>query len=1368
MNMDLDYSLMENSQYLYSENMRIIANEGSDFGVAQTIEGFEQCQPDNYIPSGETIIHTDVIRKYGIVITVDSTKTKHSVYRFNFTKSDISPEVRMVFSGNLDIREPISSACRWENDDVIKFYWADGHNQLRVINISPTNDEFNRTIDPDSLNILPHSSLEPLKLLGYGGGLLPVGKIQYCYQLFNLRGNETSVSPISNIFRLSRNDIGAASVIGSDKTENSGKSIKLRAIIQEKDSFRYARIISIMYPDSTSIPTIKIVNEVPIISGEINYEDSGVGAIAELTMAEFNALTTYMFIPKVISTKDNILFAANVIEDTWDVDFDARAYRANYNNIVKLNSSSLVSKEFTISDISNQIIDETYDAINPYNTDTSAFSVSSDFLDLNRYVYGIDAYGARVEGGNGINVSYRFITTDLVEDSSKTTETGLQTNSASIFALTANVDSLPLRYIDNNTSAGVLSLGDRITRAISYADPSIDSLVKGYQRDEVYRFGLVFYNNQNVASSVHWIGDIRMPRHSSRIFDTNAKVTLTNGNTYSNLALVTHPLGIEFTIKNIPAGVVGVEIVRAKRTYADRSIAMQGAISRVGVFNNFDTLTGNDLSTTRGAIRPYQFLTWSVPGRNGYITHPSPNDAESVDTHYFDGNDRLGVTLNTTSSNTILFTCPEIGIMRDSITEGLMSVDRLEPIYRIFSQVQSNGQSTNLRTFANIGSGNNLNDGLIYSATRIAYPSIATKLVLLTSNSDNDSRDSTSASNTIAKYYSNVTFENQPGIPVESTVITASTYIPPLDWNNANIFESLDLITSATASGSNLICNAAGNLLNFKGFMDYSDTDWETYSAGHKEGLGGAWVALTTPDIGNIRPTENELVALSNDYLNYAPSATVLCNLRKPSAMYGGNTYSSRNNTLYISTGITAKIDSSRSAVLRGFGGDTYIGIYDYLHNSQWYLENDYSHYKERKNVHSAYIPCESTVNVSMMEDVIKASRNCNINMQNNISVIGSLYTQDKPRYAYNDVYSREGDVKLFVNKGIYSIDDLTTDTRILHSESKTNLEVSDSWTKFRPANYLDLETEYGPITNMEAFGNNLMVFQSDALSIVPINERAIITDNNPGALTLGTGSVMGRANYATKLNGLYPGDLRSVTQSDSTLYWYDRDRFEICAFNGQLQTLSKLKGVQTYLVQNKEAVPNNPNVVYDKKYNDVLFTLGNTTLVFNEQIGAFTSFYTFNPNWYFEFGDHLYTFKAKDLYLYNAGIEKNLYDNKSKVTKLTFVVNKDYTQSKTFDSIQYDADVTWLTNLDNIKFETKRQTSLITKSNQIDYREDTYKFAIPRSDRELNEIQELVNKSYRDRMKGKYLISYYEYDNNNGRQFKLPYINTYFRHSFI
>ena len=172
--------------------------------------------------------------------------------------------------------------------------------------------------------------------------------------------------------------------------------------------------------------------------------------------------------------------------------------------------------------------------------------------------------------------------------------------------------------------------------------------------------------------------------------------------------------------------------------------------------------------------------------------------------------------------------------------------------------------------------------------------------------------------------------------------------------------------------------------------------------------------------------------------------------------------------------------------------------------------------------------------------------------------------------------------------------------------------------------------------------------------------------------------------------------------------------------------------------------------------------------MVFNEQVGAFTSFYTYRPDWYAEFTDKLMIYKNLAVYKYNSGNELDMFTGKDKISYVRFIVNDKYPQTNTFDNVEYGGVFTYDTNFDNIYFETKRQTSFTLTQDDIDYREDTYKFCIPRSSRELNEAEELVNKSYRDRMKGKYLICHYKYDCNGCNTFKVPYISTAYRYSLI
>jgi hypothetical protein len=71
----------------------------------------------------------------------------------------------------------------------------------------------------------------------------------------------------------------------------------------------------------------------------------------------------------------------------------------------------------------------------------------------------------------------------------------------------------------------------------------------------------------------------------------------------------------------------------------------------------------------------------------------------------------------------------------------------------------------------------------------------------------------------------------------------------------------------------------------------------------------------------------------------------------------------------------------------------------------------------------------------------------------------------------------------------------------------------------------------------------------------------------------------------------------------------------------------------------------NNSVSFYDKKYNEVWFRIYDKSLIYNEQLEVFTSFYTHNPNWFFPFSDKLVTIKDNNLYYLH-----NIYDVNSDV----------------------------------------------------------------------------------------------------------------------
>jgi hypothetical protein len=71
-----------------------------------------------------------------------------------------------------------------------------------------------------------------------------------------------------------------------------------------------------------------------------------------------------------------------------------------------------------------------------------------------------------------------------------------------------------------------------------------------------------------------------------------------------------------------------------------------------------------------------------------------------------------------------------------------------------------------------------------------------------------------------------------------------------------------------------------------------------------------------------------------------------------------------------------------------------------------------------------------------------------------------------------------------------------------------------------------------------------------------------LITDNNVGALTLGTGGILTRYDYLVTLNGDSIINDKSITNSETTLYWYDLDKNVICSLSNDFNELSKVKQV--------------------------------------------------------------------------------------------------------------------------------------------------------------------------------------------------------------
>ena len=1383
MNMDADVSVLPDNSYRYAENVRVITNDSGTTGVLQNIEGFQQVT-DNAIKNTEVILGVASIRDYAVVITRDG--SYNAIYRYDFSVNKLVPTVTRVLLSDLGLTTELDIVINYEADDLIKIYFTDGNSPLKTLNIMDTKYMGNTSLTSKDFEILPKAYLPPMNILGLDSGTLYGGVIQYCYQLFNVNGTESTLSPLSALVHLtsSRTESNGKAYKGILANQNAGKSVKIKAS-DISTNFNKARIISIHYFDSKELPVISVVDEVDITSDSVYYEDRGSTILNELTVDQFNDMIGYDFIANNVEKLNNMLFASNIKENTWDVEYDARAYRCNESGVVKLLDNSTINPlSFNIADLTETTVPETHDCINPFNNTALSSLPAGDDCQYVQISSGVFA-----KGGKGVNVSYRLITTDLIEDDSAiagTTINGIPLfqNDLNLGISSRNASGLSIhKKLNDGTDTREFEEFTDIahSRLLNYADPFIASKYKSYTRDEVYRFGLIMYNDKNIPSPVHWIADIRMP-HAS---DTNYKPFTNNESIYSSIntsegpyTLLSHPLGVQFSITNLPSEVKAVEIVRCERTVADKTVLMQGAVSKVGHYKHLSGKDGSDSAGDRD-IRPYTYMTYGQ--HFGSKLYAKDKD---WDNHDYDDGMRPPLS-QAQSDSYYTLASPEVCVNRENTIPLLNDTMKLDILYGAASPTHStytSGGGSKQRIMSYAGTRFDDKNNLI-----TLYPG-----------------DSQRIYGTVQEY----TPDGSGGVVVPCVMYAADTSDTEIQYADTDeIMKAVNLgyvskyyflyrtanivkkIGGAVGTGVNTdLAKKMANVdkIEYATLLDYSDYvaiknkptvigeniyfNWahtnyannKTEDRGAKEGPSGVTLVFKSEDLKN---EVYGIAAIGGNTLSdinvavgkgYSTNSVLMVNLKKNIIPYGGNTYTARQNSVYISTGIYLK-NTGTTLTTNCFGGDTFLGVLDYARTMIFFNPEDPGQSAYKRIYVGAYLPVESSINLHLRADTPisksydSGSGFANVFVQNEVGQVFTAAVQSVPMYAYNGAYSSQNGSRKYIPKSIYDRDDVVNDNRITASQVKTSGEVIDSWSKFKYADYIDVDSQYGPITNMHVFKDRLFFWQESAVGTAAVNERSLITDNNPGALVLGTGGILTRVDYITDKNGSRKGDYNNITHSDAMIYWYDCNKNEICSYSGQTHALSKVKGVQSYLHTLPLVSRVGSTVFYDKKYNEALFSFENKLLAFNEQLGVFTSFYTRPTDWAFDLKDAYYTIKDNKLYLHNT----NNFDGVT--SKLQIVVNKNYDNTKVFDNVFMSGDFTNNEVFTNIYFTTKVQETAPIDYSNIDYREDTYRFAIGRS------TDDNIS-----RMRGKYLICDYSFDCTNDKSFRLPLIKTSYRYSMV
>ena len=464
---------------------------------------------------------------------------------------------------------------------------------------------------------------------------------------------------------------------------------------------------------------------------------------------------------------------------------------------------------------------------------------------------------------------------------------------------------------------------------------------------------------------------------------------------------------------------------------------------------------------------------------------------------------------------------------------------------------------------------------------------------------------------------------------------------------------------------------------------------------------------------------------------------TYLTNLRQQITPYGGYSFTNRLTNIYYGDGNYFESENEWNAV---FDGDCHVETFEYTSMHKVYGAYKNGDELQFPNTHmiTYSIPTESNIWCKFQHGWTFSS-NARDNYASFIQAepceITEAYVQKEPEYVYNSVYSVQN-----TSIPLAAYDDLnpqdynkTIDTRVYYSDLKQNDEIIDSWCKFRSSNFIDVDQEYGPITDICTFKNVLTFCQEQSFGVLSVNDRSVATDNSGQNIVLGTGGVLDRYDYYSNTYGMHKQQFCSAYTTGG-LYWFDSHNNVICLFDGQsVVQLSKQGKVQNIL--NKYKKDDNFKVFYNNRYNEVIFNVlsDDMQIVYNEMLGKFTSTLTIPFDGAIQFFNGEYLVKKNDtvcIYQYDYLDESPKSTTQQLLSSyVKYVVAQQPLITKVFDNqeiVTYENlqlqdtirdDDDYFSKNHKYTWQTESQKIESSLEEQITLRENNHRFAIPRAD---------------------------------------------------
>ena len=1170
----------------------------------------------------------------------------------------IIPYLECIYSGgicmNFSKQHPVEAIGRYEKKEIQGIYWTDNFNPPRKLNVA----------SPDAmatpcafLDLAPKTSLQipTLQRINIGGNL-ESGIYQLAYRYKNSEGLVTDWSPLSNLVPIyAATDDNAFCQIPGDLYDNvnnelptTSKSITW-SLIGLDISYEFIELAALyridQLPASASVYifaelTNGLVNLDVTLTGNEDRIPLGIDAFLQGIGTTFERV-------KTLSSKDNKLFFGNITNTSFDVTYESRAYRFNSGQQALLESQSDASVQIDGTNFLNPVapfipildVPEQHDAINPYNDESP--TTNPNWFTNDQYIYQADGVTL---GGEGFNISYKFITEIMEQDQITEYANWLQNpgnwwadNSGSCtgFNFTPSqscfVNYLPTSLASTIDNLGIAAQNYPMNNTYNnYKSPYKWSLYGGYSRGETYRFGIVFYNNKGQASFVNWIGDIKFPySYSSGAGNPLGSFAIHNfvptpasptfgylGSNYDWVGtMFTNNIGIEFSVNLDPAtsgidvaelGITGYSIVRCDRTAKDMS--------------RFGTATVH--TTDRLEMEPDDWddiVSQGIPnlwgvGNDGNVLIPSVCNHMATC-----GGGGLSWRDGVDDSSCGLY--PWAGASVWNGSHVCMTRKREVLLYGPLGWKNSDPSNAE-----------NYEGGLGFEIDIAAGDYLKIESVYLPVMNTTMGLNNWIALAGLHRIHSNHWYKHYypaqllGGIPGsnQSTVIDYTNGV----ISNANghdpLNNRLDIKWGTHVEDGGRVPSAPGKLdLDFVNVTNPGSEDdvlvW-----------GAVWPASRPHSIGG----EGYLIQLDQDWVganvlmgaSNAGFATqnvlfrATFSYEKYITPYGGITYATRQNSEYMSCGHFMPIATTGLVptplgvpfVHEVWGGDVTTQIYDFTQMEKNWGQTEFDNYDSLVAGGWSGVPDDATYGMQ---------RNCmfpaevhhknilwrsgyHFASKGNQGAFPNNGTSLHDEFLLNKSYTARNNVRAYFPRPLGTTLGDEFDTRVYYSETKINGEPTDSWATFLVGNYKDVEGVYGPMNKLVRLHDTLYYFQNTGFGALSVNPTAVVQGSDGTELQLGTvssgaGAFIQDYKYISTQYGAK--QQWAVTTSDSSIYFFDIIHRKMFNYSQQgTNPLSDITGMHSWFLENLQGTimnEDNPilkegiNCTFDFQNNEALFT---------------------------------------------------------------------------------------------------------------------------------------------------------------------------------